>query len=107
MAVPRTINWHAWINVMPGPPSRLYVTGEVETGAGNMLPRLTETVPQGINPTVLLLDLTIVQEGDLGIDLVAYRPARFEKPVQPGQYSQVEIRFEGEIVATVDVKTVQ
>ena len=105
MTVPPSFNWNAWIDVMPGSKPTLYVTGEVQTGAANLVPVLTEAVPQGINPAILLLDLTIVQQG-VGIQLVAFRPARFEKAAKQGQYSHVEIRFGGELVAYERVQTI-
>lgn len=104
MGVPVTKEWEAWINLMPGGPSSLIVTGRVETNAGNMVPQLTEAKPQGINPKILILDLAIVQQGDVGTSDVAFRDARFTKPAGKGEYTQVEIRFDNAPVALVDVK---
>ncbi|SMH38382.1 hypothetical protein [Mesorhizobium australicum] len=103
MTVPKTRNWEAWIDLMPGSPSKLIVTGQVETTAGNKVPRLTEAKPQGVNPKILILDLSIVKEGDVGTDDVSYRDARFTKPASRGQYTQVEIRFGTEHVTTIEV----
>jgi hypothetical protein len=96
-------DWNAWIDLMPGSQTKLHVTGEVETNAGNLVPKLAEAVPQGINPKILILVLTIETEGDVGTDDVAFRPARFEKPAGKGQYVQVDIRFDDNLVAAIDV----
>lgn len=103
MACPKTREFSAWINLMPGSDPKLIVTGKVETNASNMHPKLKEAVPQGINPHVLLLTLTIDQTGDLGTQDISYRPARFEKPAERGQYTQVQISFDGESCLTLDV----
>lgn len=100
---PKTREFSAWINLMPGSDPKLIVAGQVETSASNMHPKLMETIPQGINPQILLLTLTIEETGDLGTQNIAYRPARFDKPAERGQYSQVEISFDGESCLTLDV----
>ena len=79
-----TINWHAWIDTQPGADPKLYVTGEVRTSALNKFPVLKPAVPQGINPTILLLDLSIVEEG-VGGQVVTFRPARYEQRAQSGR----------------------
>lgn len=96
--------WKAWINLMPPPPFQLIVTGKVRTTAGNKVPHLAEASPQGINPKILILDLTIVQQGDVGTTDFEFRDARFEKPAEKGQYTQVAIRYGGEAVATIEVE---
>jgi hypothetical protein len=103
MTVPKTRNWKAWIDLMPGSPSKLTVTGQVETIAGNKVPRLMEAKPQGFNPKILILDLSIVKEGDDGTDDVAYRDARFTKHATKGQYTQVDIRFGTKQITIIEV----
>lgn len=98
-----TKDWAAWINTMPGSEHKLIVTGKVETEAGNLVPVLREAVPQGINPAILLLELTIEVDGDFGTQDIAFRDARFEKPAKAGQYSNVEILENGEVLAGVEV----
>lgn len=98
-------NWNAWINLMPGSKTELIVTGEVETTAGNLVPVLKEAVPQGFNPSILTLELTIERQGNFGTADVAYRNARFEKPAGQGQYDSVSIKHKGtEVVSMVVVE---
>jgi hypothetical protein len=97
--------WTAWVDLMPGAQHEIYVTGEVRTNAANELPKLTPAVPQGPNPNILVLDLSIHDSGDPGIQLVAFRPARFERELGRHHYSQVEIRY-GKEHATIEVMQV-
>ncbi len=99
----KTKDWSAWINLMPGTEHKLIVVGKVETNASNLVPVLREAVPQGINPEILILDLTIEDNGSIGTPAVGFRSARFEKPAEKGQYESVVIRHEGEIIETIPV----
>ncbi|MEM6974444.1 MAG: hypothetical protein AAF577_16765 [Pseudomonadota bacterium] len=94
----------AWINLQPPGPSKLIVIGKVVTNGGNLVPRLTERVPQGINPTILLLDLRIEDTGGVGTTDVAPRDVRFEKAAGKGAYTSVEIYANGDLCqkTTVD-----
>ncbi len=104
---PRTRNWKAWEDRMPGPGMgvALYVTGEVETGNSNQTPHLREAVPQGINPTILILDLVLVPNG-IGNPVMGWKPARFEKKLSRDHYASVEIRWEHALIATCKVEVV-
>ncbi|WP_373488690.1 hypothetical protein [Blastomonas sp.] len=88
---------------MPGSDPTLYVVGKVVTNSGNMVPKLTESVSPSFNPVILLLDLTIVQDGDFGTSDVAPRDVRFEAPAQQGQYEKVEMFFEGKKCLELEV----
>ncbi|NKB20298.1 MAG: hypothetical protein GKS01_07095 [Alphaproteobacteria bacterium] len=96
-------DFSAWINLMPPGPSQLIVVGKVVTNGGNLQPKLTERVPPGINPVILMLDLTIEKTGNVGTEDVAPRDVRFERPAEQGQYETVEIYFEGELCQSLDV----
>mgnify|MGYP003649911283 CR=1 FL=1 len=91
----KTKDWEAWIDTQPGPGKtpRLFVTGQVETTNGAIVPVLTKREPQGINETILILDLTIEDTGKPGTDDVAFRDA----------YKQVDIQYENEQVALIEV----
>lgn len=106
---PETKEWSAWEDRQPGPGRgpTLHVTGEVKISNTNQKPRLNEASPQGINPLILILDLKIDSEG-VGIEPVnPWAMAKFEKPVTKGQYSDVEIRSDGQTIANCKVKVVQ
>jgi hypothetical protein len=88
---------------MPGSDHKLIVTGMVETVGGNLQPKLIEASPQGINPQTLLLNLSIVDTGNIGTKDINYRDARFEKPASSGQYTNVEVFFEGDSCFGIEV----
>ena len=104
MVCPEMSDFAAWINLMPPSSGQLIVTGKVVTTAGNKLPKLTAKTPQGINPKMLLLDLTIETTSDVGTDDVAPRDVRFEKPAGKGQYTDVEVFFGGESCLSIKVE---
>ncbi|GAA6177665.1 hypothetical protein [Sulfitobacter pacificus] len=91
---PRTRNFKAWANLMPGAPSRLIVVGEVETPASNHKPHLSPSSvsnPQGR----LLLDLSINDTGGIGTQAFQFWPARYESPAGQGEYNEVVILWQG------------
>jgi hypothetical protein len=102
-SAPRISDFRADINLQPPGPSRLDVTGKVETNAGNKQPRLSRAEPQGIVPTQLILDLAIVDVGGVGTADVAFRPVRYSEPAVKGQFTSVQIRWAGKAITTLDV----
>ncbi len=61
----------------------------------------TERIPQGINPRILLLDLTIVKTAEFGGQIVEYHKATYEHPTSGHQYDEVDILFDGEIIERI------
>ena len=103
-AAPNTRNWKA--DEKPDFVGRNYhltVTGEVEVSATNLMPKLDEHTPQGINPRILLLDLTIVSAGGVGGQIMIYKPARYARPTTGNQYAEVDILFEGKVIERIAV----
>ncbi len=98
-----TKDWAAWINLMPGSRHKLIVTGKVLTNNGSLVPVLKPAIPQGFNPQILMLDLTIEQQGDVGTEDISYRDARFEKPAEAGSYTEVAIQYDGTPVTSIPV----
>lgn len=107
MPCPEMSDFNAWIDVQPPGPSRLIVVGKVVTNGGNLVPHLSERGPQGINPAILILDLTISDTGGVGTSDVAPRDVRFEKAAKKGDYDNVDIHFEGESCLILNVKIVE
>jgi|GEM_PF-499003 len=103
---PPTQDWVAVENRMPQigePPPNFYVDGKVTTVRGNLQPRLTKTAPQGSNPAILLLDLAIVDLGGIGTQDAVPRDVRYEERITQGQYSQVSILWQGNIIENIPV----
>lgn len=101
--VPNTRNFAAWINLQPGADKQIIVTGEVETAASYLVPTLSRAVPQGINPQHLILELTIVNTGKPGTENVDYRRVRYQEAASQGQFTHVEIRYDGQVILVLDV----
>jgi hypothetical protein len=104
MPAPNTRNWKA--NEIPDFVGRTYslvVTGDVEVNATNKTPKLSVHNPQGINPSILLLDLKIVSSGGFGGALMHYKQVIFKKRTSGNQYSEVDILFDGRIIKRIRV----
>jgi hypothetical protein len=105
---PKTRKWEALEDRQPGPGRgpKLIVTGEVEVGNTNETPHLKKHLPPGINPKIELLDLAITSSGQ-GNAVMTWKPVRYEEIVEKGQYSSVDILWEGKKIADAEVKVVQ
>ncbi len=104
---PHTRNWKAWEDRLPGPGMgvAIFDTGEVETSNSNQIPHLREAVPQGINPTILILDLTLTTSGT-GNAVMDWKSVRFEKKLSREHYLSVDTHWEGKSIATCKVEVV-
>jgi hypothetical protein len=61
IAQPTTRNWFAWNDLMPPGPPSFHIIGDVQVPNPGVDLLLTERVPQGINPAIILLDLHFIQ----------------------------------------------
>jgi hypothetical protein len=96
---PKTRNWRARENEHEPAGLHIIVSGEVEVSATTRHPQLAEAPHAG---KVLPLDLTIDESG-LGAELVVWMAARFHKEVSANEFDHVEIRWDGEVIATAPV----
>ncbi len=104
----QTENWYAWYNTMPPGPTLLIAIGDVQVGNPGVLAILKSHVPQGINPKILLLDLTLVQKPGQWPQIVTTAHAWYHEQAQVGTYASVSILCEGEIIAdipSIDIAT--
>ncbi len=103
-----TDNWYAWIDTMPPTPDDFSVIGDVEVANPGVEPTLCVRNPQGINNTILLLDLILTQKPGAWPQVVSLVQARFARVLAPGtpHYKSVEIYFNGEKIAEfIDTKS--
>jgi len=102
--VPRTRNWKAieFPNLI-GRRYWLMVAGEVLVTSTNQVPKLSAHVPQGINPRILLLDLKIVRTGGIGLPVLLYKQALFQRRTSGNQYDEVDILYRGRIIKRIKV----
>lgn len=101
-----TKDWYSWVNIMPPPPNDFHVTGEVLVSNPGVQAILTPKVPQGINPSILFLELILIQRSGFWPAVETWVPARYDKIVSGLPYSSVTIFSDGEAIAEVSVDTV-
>lgn len=105
--VPNFRGFKAWINALPGGRTKLIVTGAVETHARNMKPVLTPTTAPNTPTTTLVLDMTIVKQGEMGSSAFQYWPARYEEAASKGQFEHLIIRWDGEELISLEVAEIE
>ncbi len=88
MSVPNSRNWKAV--ELPN----VQVTGEVEANS----PSLHKRVPQSLNPRVLMLDLSKVDDGS------EYKKVEYEEQNETDAYDEVEIFYLGQEVSRIVVE---
>ena len=103
-----TRNWYAWINLMPPRPDDAHVIGEVLVANPGIQAHLCVREPQGINATILLLDLYLVQRPGKWPQVMTWVQARYDKILTSGspKHEQVEIFLDKESIAQVPVEEV-
>lgn len=101
---PKSSNWKAWLNVMPGSGPTLHVTGDVTVPTGGYSAKLIGHVPQGFNPQILLLDLVVTPPPPDRVVTQAFTTIKvtYEEKTKI-KYTQVTILPDD---ITVDVETV-
>lgn len=103
-----TKNWYAWLNAMPPPPDDLHVIGKVLVANPGIEAILCERHPPGINPTILLLDLFLVQRPGPWPDVQTWTTCRYEEiyfddDIRP---SEVIVYFNGSEIQKIPVQII-
>jgi hypothetical protein len=95
MSVPNSRNWKAVEQQDPAGGSYLVqVAGQVEAKTPTLHPR----IPQGLDPRILMLDLSKVDDGS------DYEPVEYRHPSSVNGYEDVDIFFLGQEVARIRVE---
>jgi plastocyanin len=97
----QTTGWYAWNNRMPPGPPSFHIIGEITVPNPGVDVLLTERVPQGINPQIILLALHLVQRPGLWPQHVAVKQAHFEK--YRAAYSEADVFFGTSSIAHLKV----
>lgn len=95
--------WYAWLNIMPPKPDDLQVRGQVLVGNPGVYAILRRTEPQGKNTAILLLDLFLVQQPGEWIQKVTWTEASYHEVLWNGEFTQVEVFCEDEMIVSVPV----
>lgn len=98
---PKTDKWTARENTH-GKRVLLIVSGLVQVTSTNKDPILKEA-RSGINPKILILDLTIKSSGGPGLDVLVWKRATFSKVVRVGQFDSVDVHWDGDSIAIFPV----
>jgi len=84
--------WWAWEDMMPGGPRSLHVVGQIMMPTPGYKLTLTRSEPQGINPTVLLLDLKETPPPGIVAQHLALTKVIFDESPAPRLYSHIHVR---------------
>lgn len=99
--------WHAWLDKMPPPPDALHVRGSVTVPNPGVDVALYKRVPQGVNPTILLLNLVLVQRPGIWPQVITAKPVAYDEVGRSLNYNTVEIGSEGQSGFSIPVEIVQ
>ena len=70
----------------------LFAAGEVQVGNPGIEAVLNYAIPQGSNPTTLLLDLALIQRPGVWPDVQTWASAKYMRvAMKPGEYDEVQI----------------
>ncbi|MES1026445.1 hypothetical protein ABN584_26450 [Gloeocapsa sp. BRSZ] len=105
-SVEETRDWYAWNNLMPPQPDDFHVVGEVKVNNTQIVPMLSPKEPQGINPEILMLQLILIQQPGVGLPVITWVQARYNKVLLNSTYKRVEIFCEDEKIADVPVEDI-
>jgi hypothetical protein len=86
--------WKAWQNSMPPGPSTINVVGQCTFPTHGYKVKLTKAVPQGINPAILMLRLTITKPTGPVILTPEWKEVRYSAKA-PRRYTNVTILPDG------------
>lgn len=89
MAVPNNKSWSARFEK-----GEIKVDGEVQVSGSNYEPKLTRREPQGINPSILILDLTIERTAEVGDRAMAFKAVDYKEMAGMDDYKTVSVMWD-------------
>lgn len=103
--MPKTLHetFKAWIDKQPGAGNPIHVTGMVEVPTGGWKGELLRATPDGINPQILLLDLTLTKPTGPATEVISKISVRYDETPARVEYTNVQIRADdGDFTIPVD-----
>ena len=90
-------------------PDDFHVIGKILASNPGVQAQLSVKEPQGINPSILLLDLHLIQQPGMWPQVITWVDARYDTVLSPNttRYTQVEIFSDGASFEQIDVDEVQ
>lgn len=101
-----TKDWHAWNDEMPPAPNDFHVIGDVLVPNPGVTASLHPRSPQGINSTILLLNLVLIQRTGMWPQMMTWTQARYDKVVLGSPYKTVQIYLDDVAIAEMPVTEV-
>lgn len=98
----KTSNWNAWVDRQPPGPPAFHLTGIVELPHAGFEVTLAPSEPQGFNPAILMMELTVTELDGMHTQAVEGRGVRFDiSPYEGNLYREVTIMHAGEMIAHI------
>ena len=98
-----TRDWFAWNNLMPPGPVSVHVVGEVQVPNPGVFAQLIPHIPPGINPTILLLGLVLVQRPGIWPRVLSWTKVEYSEITVEKKYSEVHVLCNGEVIEKVEI----
>lgn len=95
--------WQAWHDRMPGGPATLHVKGECTFPTSGYKVKLVPHVPQGINPTIYILDRVVQVPTGVVSQIVTTLKVEYEEKTN-AHYQEVYIEPDGVTIPVKEVK---
>lgn len=97
-----TSNWNAWVDRQPPGPGSFHLTGIVELRHSGFEVTLEPANPQGFNPAILMMNLTVTELDGMHMQAIEARGVRYDiSPYQGNLYKEVTILHNGEMIAHI------
>jgi hypothetical protein len=96
-------NWAAWVNHQPPGPEALHIQGIVDAPHPGHTATLTPAIPPGINPDILLMNLTLKALPGIWIQVITSIPVIYVDHKYSGKYKSVNIIHDGNLIAAIDI----
>lgn len=107
--VPDSINSSGWASTcnkkLPNP-DEFQVHGTVELPTPLWTAKLTPTIPQGLNPEILMLDIVLSHKDGpvVGPQVIVQQPVQYARTMNDCPYNQVQVFYKKQLVADIPVK---
>ena len=103
---PNTKDWYAWNNLMPPKPDSFHVTGWVEVPNPGVEPYLLYKSPQGPNPSIIFLDLILVQLPGVWPQILVWKQVRYDEIPSYRNYDLAEIYSDNNVIEQIKVEDI-
>jgi hypothetical protein len=102
----QTRKWSGAVDKMPIGAPRFHLLGEIYVGNEGIEVTLSPAAPAGISPPILILELSLVQHPGYFPQRLKWVEVRYDEIPAAAEWTEVRIRYNGQIVEVVPVKTV-